>query len=70
LEVPYTSLIKFSSPGWRKRFNNDIDLKLEMYSHVCGMCRKVYTITESSSMDDLLSTDCGCEFGIEDSLDD
>lgn len=65
MELPITNLIKYSSPGWVKKYTNDIDLKQEMYSHVCRMCRENYSISEHSTLDAMLSTDCGCEFGID-----
>jgi hypothetical protein len=58
-------LIKLSDPGWEKFFVSERDAKRELYKHICGLCVKQYGITDDSSVNDLLSTDCGCEFMVE-----
>lgn len=73
------TLIKLSMPGWEKEFETDDDLKKELYSHICNMCRtgeKIYDedgeliwhsdpVDELSSIDELLCTPCGCEYETE-----
>lgn len=38
LNGQYT-LIKYSSPGWEKVFNNNEELVAELRSHICNDCR-------------------------------
>ena len=72
-------LIKLSSPGWEKDFDSETELKAELYSHICDMCRpgeiykddgEEYVIWDpvdgNSSIGDMLSTACGCEYMVED----
>lgn len=65
MRIPITNLIKYSHPGWVKKFTNDIDLKNEMYTHICPMCRETDSVSAHSELDVMLGTDCGCEFGID-----
>lgn len=71
-------LIKLSVPGWIKTYNNDIDLKAELYSHICMNCRSGHIeqlddgewevwkpVDENSDIGDMLATACGCEYDIE-----
>lgn len=74
-----TKLHKLSAPGWTKEYDNDIDLKAELYSHICSSCRtgckekfddgdiwEVWgPVTENSDICDMLATACGCEYDIE-----
>jgi hypothetical protein len=39
-------LTKLSSPGWEKEFETEAELKAELYSHICDMCRKGDIITK------------------------
>ena len=67
-------LHKISMPGWTKTYTNDIDLKAELYKHICEHCRKGEIhdefvlwdpVNENSSVDNMLNTGCGCEYEIE-----
>lgn len=69
-------LIKLSEPGWIKTFTNEIDLRAELYKHICSHCREgelddqlllSEAVNENSSIDDMLSTSCGCEYQVEES---
>lgn len=73
-----TKLYKLSAPGWIKEYDNEADLKKELYSHICGSCRDGESFTndddetifywepvnEESSIPDMLNTPCGCEYDI------
>jgi hypothetical protein len=72
-------LIKMSSPGWEREFQMEEELKAELYSWICKDCKEGYedeyeddlifkslSINIDSSLYEMLSTACGCEFGIED----
>jgi len=73
-----TKLYKLSAPGWVKEYDNDIDLRAELYSHICGACRigcreqmgdgEVWTVwepvNENSDIYEMLATACGCEYDI------
>jgi hypothetical protein len=78
------TLIKLSSPGWEKQFTNESSLKSVLYSHLCIDCRegrKVYIgqegfetefddpVNENSTIDEMLSTSCGCEYMVEEGLE-
>lgn len=77
-------LVKISAPGWTKTYTNDIDLKAELYSHICDLCRpgEVHVnddgeqfvlwepVNENSDIGDMLNTACGCEFMIDEDDDD
>ena len=64
-------LHKMSFPGWTKVFDNEIDLRTELYAHICDRCRRGDTefeelpVYENSSIDEMLWTACGCEFNVE-----
>lgn len=67
-------LIKLSEPGWIKTYTNEIDLRAELYKHICSYCREGElddrlvlsdAVNENSSIDDMLSTSCGCEYLVE-----
>lgn len=71
------TLVKMSSPGWEKDFDNVADFKVELWKHICGMCREGYceeyevecpesALHENSLIADMFSTSCGCEFSYED----
>lgn len=74
-----TKLHKLSAPGWTKEYDNDIDLKAELYSHICDSCRGGHieitdageswdiwdAVNEHSDVGDMLATACGCEYDIE-----
>lgn len=75
-----TKLYKLSAPGWTKEYTNDIDLKAELYAHICKSCREGNIwkgedegeedvvlwdpVNENSDVYDMLATACGCEFDI------
>lgn len=76
----YLILHKYSNPGWQKTFENDIDLREELVRHLCKLCidgvrgqinehgEIVYletVICDVNDTESLLSTDCGCEYGVE-----
>lgn len=72
-------LIKLSSPGWEKYFENEEDLIDELRSHICGICLftgeceysdpvdVVYNgvLYECRDLQTLLGTPCGWEFEVE-----
>ena len=70
-------LIKRSSPGWEKEFQTEEELKTELYSWICAGCKagcyeeydgivhEESPIDWTSSLDEMLSTACGCEFCVE-----
>jgi hypothetical protein len=55
-------LTKMSAPGWEKKFDDKIELQMELYTHICNQCRCEEGITEISDIGDMLATACGCEF--------
>ena len=71
-------LYKLSAPGWTKEYDNDDDLRRELFTHICKPCRdgeKIYNesnelvyetdpVDENSDVYALLATACGCEFDI------
>ena len=72
-------LSKVSSPGWGKEFQMEEELKAELYSWICKDCKEGYEeeyedelffkslpINIDSSLYEMLSTACGCEFRVED----
>ena len=77
-------LHKLSEPGWTKVYTNDIDLKAELYSHICSLCRpgEVHVnddgerlvlwepVNEHSDIDDMLNTACGCEYQVVEEVED
>ena len=70
-------LIKRSDPGWEKEFQTEEELKAELYNWICKGCKEgcdeefdgfVHIeppIDLTSSLDEMLSTACGCEFCVE-----
>lgn len=64
-------LTKLSGEGWEKHFSNEEDLKAELFSHICPMCRDGFEyegakpVNAGSSIWDMLSTACGCEYMVE-----
>jgi hypothetical protein len=72
-------LFKLSEPGWEKDYNTPEEARLELYNHICKICREgdkaydkegtlVYEsdpVNEKSTIGELLSTACGCEFDVE-----
>lgn len=72
-----TKLYKLSAPEWVKEFDNDIDLKAELYSHICDSCRNGCAeddiviwepVNEKSDIGDMLATACGCEYDVDDDV--
>lgn len=73
-------LHKLSAPGWTKEFATEEEARVELFKHICGICCKgdkaynaegelVYEsdpVDENSSLGDLLSTACGCEYMVDD----
>jgi hypothetical protein len=69
----------YPASGWTKEFATEEEVRQELYRNTCGICRvgeKVYGndgelvhefegVNPDSSLGDLLSTGCGCEFGVE-----
>jgi rubrerythrin len=58
-------LIKLSDPGWEIEFPTENHLKRYLYKYICNTCIDDDSITEKSSIDEMLSTACGCEFMVE-----
>lgn len=64
-------LIKASLPGWTKEFDNEVDLKAELYDHICNHCRvgeeqfDIDPVDANASIGDMLWTACGLEFYVE-----
>ena len=63
--MPKYTLIKMSAPGWSKDYSSRGPLKEELFKHICNQCRTEEGIKESSSIDEMLGTACGCEFDVE-----
>lgn len=57
-------LTKLSAPGWEKEFGTKEATRLELSRYICVLCRKVEHVTDDSSIEDMLSTACGCEFDV------
>lgn len=70
-------LIKCSAPGWEKEFDTEEELVAELQNYVCHGCMVGYDMIvgddgeleevptepiDINSVDELLSTPCGCEF--------
>lgn len=75
-------LIKASSPGWEKEFQDEGELKKELFQYICAGCRdgvkeyyddglvyESFPVYINSSIGEMLSTSCGCEFYV-DGIDD
>lgn len=58
-------LFKLSAPGWERDYDNESELKIELYNHICRLCCNEDSITEFSSIGDMLGTACGCEYDVE-----
>ena len=71
-------LIKASSPGWEKEFQEEDDLKQELFAYLCSGCREgtkdyyddglvneEFPVYVNSSIGEMLATACGCEFYVE-----
>lgn len=62
-------LIKYSHPGWEKEFSDVESLKSELFAHICGLCQSGCEmepgVNGTSSLSELLSTACGCEYAVE-----
>lgn len=72
-------LVKYSSPGWEQKYPTLHDAITALRTHICSDCRNGSPgflddvvdvefdgrIYECRDKDVLLSTPCGCEFGIE-----
>ena len=58
-------LIKLSSPGWEKDFDNKVELQAELFKYICFQCQCEEGLTEISDIGDLLASACGCEFMME-----
>lgn len=61
-------LTKLSEPGWEKEFKDKLDAQQELWKHICEQCECEEGLTEISSIDEMLSSACGCEFMFEDKL--
>ena len=65
------NLIKLSKPGWIKEKLTETEVKKLLYSHICQECREGSSeygdpqVYEYSSISEMLSTACGCEFIVE-----
>ncbi len=65
-------LIKLSKPGWIKTYSTEQELRAELYSYLCLECREGSSefgdlpVYPDSTLDEMLSTACGCEFMVED----
>lgn len=44
-------LIKLSAPGWEKEFATEAELKAELYSHICNLCRPGEIIKKEDNPD-------------------
>lgn len=62
----FVKLIKYSAPGWERRYSDPEELKRDLWAHICGSCERDHSLTSQSLIVDLLSTGCGCEFGVDD----
>lgn len=58
-------LYKMSAPGWKLEFDTEEQARDELLKHICDQCRTTMRITEGSSIDEMLGTDCGCEFDVD-----
>ena len=62
--MKYT-VIKLSRPGWDKTFDTEEEARETLYAHICKSCILAEELTADSTIDDLLATDCGCEYYVE-----
>lgn len=58
-------LMKLSAPGWEKTFNSKKEARNELYKWICPQCKEEEGIKDYSSLSEMLSTACGCEFDCE-----
>lgn len=56
---------KLSKTGWVKTFNTEEEARVELYNHICKSCIHAEELTMDSPINDLLATDCGCEYDYE-----
>ena len=59
------SLTKLSRTGWVKTFHTEEEVRNELYTHICKSCILAEELTLDSTIDDLLATDCGCEYYVK-----
>jgi hypothetical protein len=59
------TIIKLSRPGWDKTFDTEEEARVELHNHICNECIDAYDIGINCTIDDLLATDCGCEYYVE-----
>lgn len=58
-------LFKLSSPGWVKEFADEAALTAELERHICGSC-----LTDNGrDLNGMLSSCCGCEFMVDDPIE-
>lgn len=58
-------LIKCSLPGWEEIYNSKEETKENLVKNICSCCERENSITQDSSIDEMLATPCGCEFEVE-----
>jgi hypothetical protein len=64
-------LVKMSSPGWEKEFDDADKLRIELLSYICCSCMlgdpdfDFKPVSDDATVDELLATACGCEFDVE-----
>lgn len=58
-------LIKRSRPGWEKAFDTDEEANHALYNCICRECVNAYDLRMNCTINDLLATDCGCEYDYE-----
>jgi hypothetical protein len=64
-------LIKMSESGWEKEFDTEEALRIELYKHICNLCRKgseedmQEPVGPDATVWDMFATPCGCEYDIE-----
>lgn len=66
--MPYL-LIKMSETDFEKKFDNEDDLRHELFQHICNSCMDAYDVNITSPLYEILGTPCGCEFWIEEGED-
>jgi hypothetical protein len=59
------TLIKLSQPGWEQDFYDKQRLQQKLYNLICEQCRCEEGITTISDIADMLATQCGCEYILE-----
>jgi len=74
-------LIKYSTPSWTKEFHSYSECCEELLKHICSQCingertfisngefvteTDIYNCPDIRDIHSLLSTSCGCEYGVE-----